>query len=206
MQEGVIKAQAINLGDELTLTAEGTSLVVRQRGTEVLRINRTGVGWNAVAPVAQPSAYTQTFATADKTHADDGSADAAAATATAIAAAVTAATATAIAAAIPAAAPAGGTGATAGAYDTAVNRDAAIATINELRTWAIEMDLDYEALLVDAANIRTWSTEVDLDYEALLVDVADIRTQFNSLRTTMGDIKQLVNSVIDDLQALGLVG
>lgn len=64
-------------------------------------------------------------------------------------------TATAIAAAVPAAAPAGGTGATAGAYDTANNRDAAIVTINDLRTHAIEMDLDYEAMLVDVAAIRT---------------------------------------------------
>ena len=64
-------------------------------------------------------------------------------------------TATAIAAAVPAAAPAGGTGATAGAYDTAANRDLAITTINDLRTHAIEMDLDYEALLVDVAAIRT---------------------------------------------------
>jgi hypothetical protein len=64
-------------------------------------------------------------------------------------------TATAIAAAVPSAAPAGGTGAEAGAYDTAENRDAMIATVNGLRTHAIEMDLDYEALLVDVAAIRT---------------------------------------------------
>jgi hypothetical protein len=71
---------------------------------------------------------------------------------------------------MPPAAPAGGTGATAGAYDTAANRDLAIVTINDLRTWAIEMDLDYEALLVDVT-----------------------------------DVKQLVNSIIDDMQAYGLL-
>lgn len=70
-------------------------------------------------------------------------------------ASVAAATATAIAAAVPAAAPAGGTGAAAGGWDTAANRDAAIVTINDLRTHAIELDLDYEALLVDVADIRT---------------------------------------------------
>lgn len=70
-------------------------------------------------------------------------------------AAAAAATATAIAAAVPAAAPAGGTGAAAGGWDTASNRDLAITTINDLRTHAIEMDLDYEALLVDVAAIRT---------------------------------------------------
>jgi len=40
----------------------------------------------------------------------------------------------------PAAAPAGGTGTTAGAWDTAANRDAAIATINALRTRVAEIE------------------------------------------------------------------
>lgn len=50
-------------------------------------------------------------------------------------------------AAVPAAAPAGGTGATAGAYDTAVNRDAAIATINGLRLDVIELQAVVNGLL-----------------------------------------------------------
>ena len=33
-----------------------------------------------------------------------------------------------------------------------------------------------------------------------------IATQFNALRVDVLDLKQLVNSLIDDLQALGLVG
>ncbi|MDP2362898.1 MAG: hypothetical protein Q8M94_03910 [Ignavibacteria bacterium] len=73
----------------------------------------------------------------------------------ALVAAIAAATATTIAAAVPAAAPAGGIGAAEGGWDTATNRDLAITTINDLRTHAIEMDLDYEALLVDVADIRT---------------------------------------------------
>ena len=80
-------------------------------------------------PVAKPSAYTQTYVTADKTHAAETSADF----------------------------PAGGTGAAAGAWDTAANRDLAI-------------------------------------------------TRFNALRVDVADLKQLVNSIIDDFQALGLVG
>ena len=108
------------------------------------------LGFYGVTPVVRPSAYTQTYATADKTHA--------------------ALTSTVITAAVPAAAPAGGVGAAAGGWDTGANRDLAITTINDLRTHAIEMDLDYEALLVDVT-----------------------------------DLKQLVNSLIDDQQALGLV-
>ena len=86
-------------------------------------------------------------------------ADLGALTATAIAATIPSAagalTATGIAAAVPSAAPAGGTGATEGAYDTAVNRDAAITTINGLRTHSTDLDLDYEALLVDVTAIRS---------------------------------------------------
>lgn len=48
---------------------------------------------------------------------------------------------------IPAAAPAGGTGATAGAYDTAANRDALIATVNALRTAVSELKADHNDLL-----------------------------------------------------------
>lgn len=73
----------------------------------------------------------------------------------AVVAAVSAATATSIAATMASAAPAGGTGATAGAYDTAANRDLMITSQNALITWATEMDLDYEALVVDVADIRT---------------------------------------------------
>ena len=40
----------------------------------------------------------------------------------------------------PAAAPAGGTGAAAGAWDTSTNRDAAITTINDLRTRVSEIE------------------------------------------------------------------
>ena len=118
-------------------------------GSKIGTATNQKLGFFNATPVVRPTAYTQTYATADKTHA--------------------ALTATAIAAVIPAAAPAGGTGTAAGGWDTAANRDAAITTINDLRTWAVEVDADYEALLVDVT-----------------------------------DVKQLVNSVIDDLQALGL--
>lgn len=74
-------------------------------------------------------------------------------TGTAVASAA-AATSTAIAAATPAAAPAGGAGAAAGAWDTAANRDAAIATINGLRDIAIEVKADHDAIVVDAASLR----------------------------------------------------
>lgn len=53
---------------------------------------------------------------------------------------------------IPAAAPAGGTGTAAGGWDTAVNRDAAIATINGLRTAVTDLQTNYNDLL---AKLRT---------------------------------------------------
>lgn len=54
--------------------------------------------------------------------------------------------------AIPAAAPAGGTGAAAGGWDTAVNRDAAITTINGLRTNVTNLQTAFNDLL---AKLRT---------------------------------------------------
>lgn len=44
------------------------------------------------------------------------------------------------------AAPAGGTGTAAGGWDTAANRDAAIATINNLRTRVTELETFLKAL------------------------------------------------------------
>lgn len=46
------------------------------------------------------------------------------------------------------AAPVGGTGATAGAWDTAAHRDAAIATINNLRTRLIEVEIALKAVRI----------------------------------------------------------
>lgn len=83
------------------------------------------VGFYGVAPVARAGAYTQTYATADKTHAAFTSADLAAFT-----------------------------GGSVGFLDAA-ERDG-------------------------------------------------VRTQFNALRADVADVKQLVNSVIDDLQAIGV--
>jgi hypothetical protein len=96
--------------------------------TGAVNINATTLGFFGVTLASRPTAYTQTYSTASKTHA-----------------AVT-----------QLACPAGGTGAAAGGWSTAANRDLAIASINAART--------------DIANL-----------------------------------KNLVNAVIDDLQALGLL-
>ena len=61
------------------------------------------------------------------------------------------------------------------------------------------MDLDYEALLVDVADIRT-------KYAAVVTLANETKADFNLLRATVADLKQLANSVIDDLQDLKLVG
>lgn len=98
-------------------------------GTKIGTATTQKLGFYGATPIVRPSAYTQTYSTADKTHATDGSADF----------------------------PAGGVGTAAGGWSTAANRDLAI-------------------------------------------------TRFNALRVTVTDLKQLVNSIIDDLQALGLVG
>lgn len=71
-----------------------------------------------------------------------------------VAAAPSAVAASDVTAAIPAAAPAGGAGATAGAWDTAANRDAAIATINGLQEYATEQKADFNALRLDVLALR----------------------------------------------------
>ena len=86
-------------------------------------------------PCDKPSAYTQTYSTADKTHADDGSSN--------------------------------------------------VATAD----------------LVDdgGAYNATWC-------DTVVTMCNEIKADFNNLRTTLTDLKGLANSIIDDLQELGLVG
>lgn len=62
------------------------------------------------------------------------------------------------ASAVATTAPAGGTGATAGAYDTAGNRDTAIATINATRTLALELQTQLNALLAQLRASGTITT------------------------------------------------
>ena len=103
------------------LTEEQTHIII-----DYDLLDRLYISFYGATPVARPAAYTQTYATADKTHA----------------------------AMTSAAMPAGGVGAAAGAWDTAANRDQAIA-------------------------------------------------EFAALRADVIDVKNLANSIIDDLQALG---
>lgn len=114
----------VTFGDAKNIIVNATT------GTKIGTATTQKLGFFNATPVAQPSAYTQTFSTADKTHAADGSVD-----------------------------------------------------------------------LATTATTQTspWGFATQAQGDA-------IATQFNLLRTTVGDVKQLVNSVIDDLQALGLIG
>jgi len=138
-------------------------------GRNVGSIIVEGIEFQSQGTVTRPAAYTQTFATADRTHSTDGSADAAAATA-ANPAAVTEYT--------PHA-----SGATAVTSNAGTDLDTTAAALNTL---------------VDECQV------LETELSAVIVDVADIRTNFNLLRAAVGDLKQLVNSVIDDLQGIGL--
>jgi multisubunit Na+/H+ antiporter MnhC subunit len=105
----------------------------------------TTFGVFGVGPVTRASAYTQTYATADKTHADPTSA-ALVLTATNIAAKTASAT------------------------------------------------------LTDAVNTNAGTVATSLDQAQ-----KDLGTMINALRVDVLDLKQLVNSVIDDLQAYGIL-
>lgn len=69
------------------------------------------------------------------------------------------------------AAPAGGAGATAGAYDTAANRDLAIASVNAAR----------DDIIALRAEVVTYEVAIS----ALIVDVAEIRTKVNSILSSL---------------------
>lgn len=173
------------------------TVTIGSTGLKTYNIGATAaalVGFHGVAATAQASPYTQTYATASKTHAN--------LTSTVIAAAdaanAAAATATAIAANVPAEPPnVDEDGIAAGGFITRAARRALVQTVIDLRTHAVEMDLDYEALRADVEDIRTkyaaavtLANELKRDHDALLVDVTNL--------------KQVVNAIIDDLQAKGL--
>jgi len=103
-------------------------LVLYVNSTEIARFEGTKIGFFATTPVTQRTAYTQTYSTASKT----------------------------VPAATQSPPPAGGEGTTAGAYDSAANRDLMIASVT-----------------AGAADLLA--------------------------------LKKVVNALIDDLQALGLV-
>lgn len=105
------------------------ALILGVTAAGAVTLGKTGgsLGLLGAAAAAQGAAYTQTFATAGRTH-------------TALTSAVM---------------PAGGTGAAAGGWDTAANRDQAIA-------------------------------------------------EFAALRTDVTQLKNLINAIIDDLQAAGI--
>lgn len=104
-------------GTTLTLANAQDVVVNATTGSKVGQAT-SKLGFFGVTPVVRPTALTQTYATASATHA-----------------AVT-----------QLAAPAGGTGATAGAYSTAANRDLMIASINAART--------------DIANVKNFVNQV----------------------------------------------
>lgn len=145
--DGALEVASILLPNGILIEASGQDVRLRQGATILVTITPAGV----ITPGAQGSAYTQTYSTADKTHAN--------LTATGIAQAAA----------------------------TALGD--LVATQNTGWGSSTEAGFDSIATQVDVLVLHT--TELDLDYERLLVDVTDL--------------KQLVNSVIDDLQALGLV-
>lgn len=115
---------AMTLGEAANIVLGTTT------GTKIGTSTTQKLAFYNSTPIVQPSAYTQTYATADKTHADFTSAD--------------------------------------------------------LATTA-------------ATQTTPWGFASQAQAE-------NIATQFNLLRADVADLKQLVNSLIDDLQALGLIG
>lgn len=77
--------------------------------------------------------------------------------------------------------PAGGSGATAGAYDSAVNRDAFIATVAEAKVTINALVTEANELKAKQAVNRTELIELKLDITTLQTTVVEIKTQLNAL-------------------------
>ena len=105
--------------------------------------------------------------------------------------AAAAATATTIAAAVPAEPPnVDEDGIAAGGFITRAARRALVQTVIDLRTHSVEMDLDYEALLVDVADIRT-------KYAAAVTLINELKADVNLARTA-------VNTILVGLETIGI--
>ena len=106
-------------------------------------------------------------------------------------AAAAAATATTIVAAVPAEPPnVDEDGIAAGGFITRAARRALVQTVIDLRTHAVEMDLDYEALLVDVADIRT-------KYAVAVTLANELKTDVNLARTA-------INAILVRLETIGI--
>lgn len=130
-------SESVNVGQHLTIADAKNVVLNTTTGTKIGTATTQKLGFFDATPVVQPGAYTQTYSTADKTHAN------------------------------------------------------ATASTLTLADGAGTNDNTIGAITGDASVIAAFQEVVD-EVNKLIADVADV--------------KQLVNSVIDDLQALGLVG
>ncbi len=109
--------------------------------------------------------------------------------------AIAAANPTAVAAADPAAivgtTPAGGVGATEGAYDTAVNRNALIATVAEIK--------------VTANANRTLALDLKARQAENLTELTELKLDIATLSTTAVEIKGQLNALLVALRTAGIV-
>ena len=123
----------LTAGGGITMADAKNIVLNTTTGTKIGTATTQKLGFYNAAPVVQPSAYTQTYATADKTHAADGSTD--------------------------------------------------VATAD---------------LVDDGGTYNAgWC-------DTVVTMCNEIKADFNLLRATLTDLKQLANSIIDDLQTLGL--
>ncbi len=126
------------------IIAEGKNIIVgTTTGTEIGTATAQKLGFYGATPIVQPGAYTQTYATADKTHAN----------------------------------------VTQNAITAVANVEGATAN-NEFQ---------------DSAGANPTQAEWRVLSKTL-------KTELNAIKADIADVKGVVNSIIDDLQALGLVG
>lgn len=114
----------------------------------------SNVGLYGVAPTTRPTTYTQTYSTADKTHA---------------------------------------------------NLTAADLTDNTGQTPDSTLENVPDAVAAAVDGTAAQLTSVNTSFAAIERNISDLGKIADALLVDLTDLKQLVNSVIDDLQALGIL-
>lgn len=101
--------------------------------------------------------------------------------------------------------PAGGTGATEGAYDTAVNRDAFIATVAEMKVSVNALVTEATELKADVNTNAATLAEAKVTINALVTEATELKADHNTTATTVAELATQLNALLAALRTAGIV-
>lgn len=101
--------------------------------------------------------------------------------------------------------PAGGTGATEGAYDTAGNRDAFIATVAEMKTTVNAVVALATEVKADLNTNAATLAEAKVTVNALVTEATELKADHNTTAATVAELKLQLNALLTALRTAGIV-